>query len=132
MGTGMPEEPPGGTLRITVLGGFRVTAGGRPVPDAAWRRRSAGRLVKLLAITPGHRLGRDRALEALWPDLTPERAAAAFYQALLAARGALEPALAAPARSVHLRYGGGVVSLHGDPLWVDADAFGRAAGDAAA
>ena len=128
----MSDEPPRASLRVTVLGGFRVEAGGRPVPEAAWRRRSAGRVVKLLALTPGHRLVRDRALETLWPDLTPARAAAAFYQALLAARRALEPGLAARARSAHLRYVDEVVSLHGDPLWVDAVAFEQAPGAGAA
>ena len=57
----------------------------------AWRLRDARRLVKLLAATPGHRLHREQALEALWPDATPERPTGALHQALHAARRALRP-----------------------------------------
>ena len=81
----------GGALRLWLLGGFRVEAGGRPVEGGAWRLRDARRLAKLLAATPGHRLHREQVLEALWPDATPERATGALHQALHAARRALRP-----------------------------------------
>ena len=48
-------------LRIHLLGGFRVAVDGRAIADAAWRRRAASGLVKLLALAPGHRLHRERA-----------------------------------------------------------------------
>jgi hypothetical protein len=54
-------------LRIELLGGFRVTAGGRVLPESAWRRRKPAALVKLLALAPGHRLHREQAMDLLWP-----------------------------------------------------------------
>jgi len=76
-------------LRVRVLGGFGVWAGGRAVPAAAWRLRRAAGLVKLLALAPGHRLHRDQALEALWPGADPAAAAPRLHQALYVARRAL-------------------------------------------
>lgn len=90
----------------------------------AWRSRKARGLVKLLARAPGHCLGRDELLEALWPHLDPDAARNNFHQALLGARRALGPA-------VPLRLRGGMLAL--DPagaVRVDVAAFERAAADA--
>ena len=56
-------------LRIELLGGLRVSVGERQVPATEWRRSRAAGLVKLLALTPGHRLHREQVMDALWPDL---------------------------------------------------------------
>jgi DNA-binding SARP family transcriptional activator len=40
----------------------------------AWRLRKARSVVKLLALTPGHRLHREHVIEALWPDRDPTAA----------------------------------------------------------
>jgi DNA-binding SARP family transcriptional activator/tetratricopeptide (TPR) repeat protein len=74
---------------IEVLGGFRVTADGRAVPDDAWPKRSGADLVKLLALADGHRLARDAVLEALWPHLGADAAARNLYKAATYARQAL-------------------------------------------
>ena len=37
-------------VRVELLGGFRVAAGSRVVPEGAWRLRKAAALVKLLAL----------------------------------------------------------------------------------
>jgi hypothetical protein len=58
-----------GDLRIWVIGGFRAEVGGRPVAEDAWRRSGASALVKLLAVTPGHRMHREQLIDVLWPDL---------------------------------------------------------------
>ena len=50
---------------IDLFGGFRVTVDGRAVPDEDWRRRHAAALVKLLALSSGHRLHRERVAAAL-------------------------------------------------------------------
>ncbi|MEU8820919.1 AAA family ATPase [Actinoplanes sp. NPDC048796] len=101
-----------GELRIRLLGGFHAEAAGETV--AQWHRSAALCLVKLLAVTPGHRLHRERAVDLLWPS-APSR----LNKALHFARRALG--------GEHLLLRGEMLSLHGSPLWVDADAFEEAA-----
>src|ERR671921_2055397 len=83
---GRPE-----TLRVWLLGGFRVSVGTHTVEEGAWRLRKASALVKLLALAPGHHLHRERAMDLLWPDHGRRAAANNLSQALHAARSALEP-----------------------------------------
>src|SRR5918993_357031 len=83
---GRPE-----TLRLWLLGGFRVSVGTRTVEEGAWRLRKASALVKLLALAPGHHLHRERAMDLLWPDQGGGAAANTLSQALHAARRALGP-----------------------------------------
>ena len=77
-------------LRIELLGGFRVSVEGRAVPDSAWHRRKPAALVKLLALAPAHRLHREQAMDALWPELGPEAAGANLRKALHHARRSLD------------------------------------------
>jgi predicted ATPase len=105
--------------RVTLLGGFATEAGGATVPDSAWRLRKAKELVKLLALADGHRLHREQAMDALWPDRGPDSAGNNLNQAVHAARRALG------AEAITLL--DGVLRLEAD---VDVDAFERAAADA--
>src|SRR5262245_40651588 len=104
---------------VTLLGGFAAEAGGSSVPDSAWRLRKARELVKLLALADGHRLHREQAMDALWPDRDPASAANNLNQAVHAARRALG------ADAITL-----VDSLLRLEAEVDVDAFEDAAGDA--
>ena len=61
-------------VRIGLLGGFRVSVGGRTIGEDAWRLRKAASLTKLLALTKGHRLHRERVMYLLWPDLAKKAA----------------------------------------------------------
>jgi DNA-binding SARP family transcriptional activator len=79
-------------LEIELLGGFRVTVGGHVVASSAWRRRKPAALLKLLALAPGHRVYREQAMDALWPELDPAAAGANLRKAVHHARGALEDA----------------------------------------
>jgi DNA-binding SARP family transcriptional activator len=79
-----------GEISIELLGRFRVRVDGRSVPAEAWRRRRGSDLIKLLALEPRHRLHREQALDALWPELTPQAAAANLRKAVHYARRALE------------------------------------------
>lgn len=106
-------------LRIYVLGGFRAEVGGRPVAEDAWRRSGGAALVKLLAVTPGHRMHREQLVDVLWPDLDQAAGARRLTKALHFARRALAVG------QVRLR--DDLVSLEGDGLWVDVDAFEAAA-----
>jgi len=80
--------------------------------------------VKLLALTPRHRIHREELIEALWPNLSPPAGAANLRKAAHFARRALggEEAIATDS---------GMVSLwpRGD-LTIDAEAFEAAASEA--
>jgi DNA-binding SARP family transcriptional activator len=106
-------------LRVFVLGGFRAEIAGSAVAEEAWRRSGASALVKLLAVTPGHRLHREQLTEILWPGLDPVAGARRLSKALHFARRALDGG--------HLRLRDDLLSLEADDLWVDLDAFDEAA-----
>src|SRR5437868_4641663 len=91
-GDGGPERHGEMPLKITLLGGFRVVIGDVAVPEAAWQLQKARSLVKLLALTPGHRLGRDQVLDALWPEMAPAAAAQNLYSTLNVLRRVVAPA----------------------------------------
>jgi DNA-binding SARP family transcriptional activator/tetratricopeptide (TPR) repeat protein len=77
------------TVEIRLLGGFDVRRDGQLVPAAAWGRRYAASLVKLLALSPGRRLHREQVIDALWSDDTVEAAAPKLHKAAYFARRAL-------------------------------------------
>ncbi len=101
-------------VTVQVLGGFAVHLDGRELGRADWGRLSAERLVKLLAVTPGHRLTREVAAETLWPGMPPESGRSNLRKAIHFARRALG------ADGV-LAGGGDVVSLDHRRLHLDLD-----------
>jgi len=76
-------------VEIQLLGRFAVTVDGVAVEASAWRRESAAALVKLLAVTPQHRLRREQVMDLFWPDADPEAAGASLRKAVHFARKAL-------------------------------------------
>jgi DNA-binding SARP family transcriptional activator len=76
-------------VTITLLGGFDVVVDGRRVPAAEWRRRQAAGLVKMLALSPGRSLHRERVIDALWPDLDVDEAGPRLHKAAHYARRSL-------------------------------------------
>lgn len=119
--TGAPDDP---AVRIEVLGGFRVVIDGRVVEEAAWPGRRSAELVQLLALSSRRQLVRDEVLDALWPHLGPEAAAANLRKAAHHARSAIgDP------EAVVLR-GGGVALFPDRTVATDLEAFERAAADA--
>ena len=94
-------------LDIQLLGRFEVRVDSRPVPEDAWPQKRAADLVKLLALSRGHRMPRDQVLEMLWPRLAPEAGAANLHKAASNARRALGERDAVIVR-------GGVVALAPD------------------
>jgi predicted ATPase len=105
-------------VTINLLGGFAATVDGVPMAENGWRLRKARELVKLLALAPGHRVHREQAMEALWPERDPGAAANNLHQAVYVARRALG-ATAIVVREEQIRLGDGVE--------VDVDDFERAA-----
>ena len=106
-------------LRIQLLGGFRVTVGSRTVAEDAWRRRKPAALLKLLALAPAHRLHREQAMDALWPELDPAAGGANLRKAVHHARRALDPK---DGRGL-ISSTGELLALPAEGLWIDVDAF---------
>jgi predicted ATPase/DNA-binding SARP family transcriptional activator/DNA-binding CsgD family transcriptional regulator len=110
-------------VRVWMLGGFRVSVGSRTITQDAWHLRKAATLVKVLALSPGHRMHREQAMDLLWPDLGRRAASNNLRQALYTARGTLDPA----AGSRYLASQDESLVLHpGGDLWVDVEAFEEA------
>jgi predicted ATPase/DNA-binding SARP family transcriptional activator len=100
--------------------------GERKVDESAWRLRKAASLVKLLALAPGHRLHRERAMDLLWPELGLRAASNNLRQALHVARRTLHPDPEIASR--YLRVSGEqLLMCPQGQLWVDVDAFEEAA-----
>jgi predicted ATPase/DNA-binding SARP family transcriptional activator len=103
------------------------------VGEDGWRLRKARSLVKLLALSAGHRLHREQAMELLWPGLDPRSASNNLHQVLHAARRALEPSVAAGGASPsgYLLLRDEQILLCPDcAVWVDVEAFEEAAAGA--
>ncbi|MEU9317307.1 AAA family ATPase [Streptomyces sp. NPDC048295] len=131
------QTPPGAArsaplLRLHLFGGFRATRDGGPALAEHWPRQTAQALVKLLAVTPGHRLHREQILDLCWPDTEPQAATNSLRVALHAARRALEPELAPRAISSYLVSDGAQLLLAPATVRVDADQAEEAARSALA
>jgi DNA-binding SARP family transcriptional activator len=69
--------------------GLRVEVAGRPVAAGAWRHQRGADLIKLLALSPGHRLHREQVMDILWPELSSDAAGANLRKATHYLRRAL-------------------------------------------
>jgi predicted ATPase/DNA-binding SARP family transcriptional activator/DNA-binding CsgD family transcriptional regulator len=118
-----PNRDKPGTVRVWLLGGFRVSAGSTTVEEHAWRLKKAAALVKLLALAPGHRLHREQLMDLLWPGLGRKAASNNLRQALHAARKALDPAEGSRYLSSKDER---LVLCPEDDLWTDVAAFEEA------
>src|SRR5215216_1628701 len=124
--SGLPTGERPETVRIWLLGGFRVSVGSRTIDEGAWRLRNAASLVKLLALAPNHRLHREQAMDLLWPDSGTRRASNSLRQVLYGARRVLDPASDSHDRYLSLQDEHLILGPAGQ-LWVDVDAFEEAA-----
>ncbi|GGJ27618.1 tetratricopeptide repeat protein [Deinococcus roseus] len=79
------------TLRVQLLGGFRVWSGTSALPEKTLSRKKVRSVFKMLALHPAHRLLKDALIEELWADLEPEQGAAQLYNALYNLRKAFQP-----------------------------------------
>ncbi len=108
-------------VRVALLGGLRVRVDGREVDESAWPGRRPAELVALLALSERRALLRDQVLEALWPHLDPEAAAAQLRKAAHHARQVL-------GRDDAVTLAGGRVALFAaDGVETDVETFERAA-----
>ncbi len=87
-------------VRLEVLGAFALRSASQVLVDDRWPRSKAKALLKLLAITPGHRLHREQVAELVWPDLGPAGAADQLYKNLHFLRSRIaEPGFASAVRT---------------------------------
>ncbi|MCW2917232.1 MAG: transcriptional activator domain [Actinomycetia bacterium] len=105
-----------GRCTVSLLGGFEVRVDGSPVAVDAWRSRRAADLVKLLALDSTHQLHREQVMDLLWPELGMEAAGANLRKAVHYARRAMGAEEA-------IRSMGGMLSLWGGDVEVDAQRF---------
>lgn len=115
-------------LRVYLLGQFRVERkegnGWQSVSNRTWQRRRARALLGCLLSQAGRRMGREQAMEALWPELDIETAANRLNGAVHELRQILEPGLERPASSRLLRLERDILILaDSSEIWVDAEAF---------
>jgi DNA-binding SARP family transcriptional activator len=113
-------------VRVWLLGGFKVSVENRTIEEDTWRLRKAANLVKLLALSPSHRLHREQVMEALWPDLGTDAASNNLRGTVHTARDILEPNRAANSRYLDLQEQQLTLCPH-ERLWVDIEAFEAAA-----
>jgi class 3 adenylate cyclase len=76
-------------VAVRLLGPFTITSGDREA--GPWQRPTARRLCQLVLVSPGRRVSRDMACDALFPALPAHAAARALSKALSMARAALAP-----------------------------------------
>jgi len=121
-----PEAPTGKTpetVRVWLLGSFRVSVGSRIIEARQWRLRKPAALVKLLALAPAHRLRREQVMEMLWPKSGTSAASNNLRQALQAARRAFDPAVGSRYLASEEDQ---LVLCPRCALWVDVDVFEEA------
>jgi DNA-binding SARP family transcriptional activator len=115
-------------LRVYLLGQFRVERkegnDWQSVSNRTWQRRRARALLGCLLSQTGRRMGREQAMEALWPELDIETAANRLNGAVHELRQILEPGIGRPASSKLLRLERDILILaDSSEIWVDAEAF---------
>jgi DNA-binding SARP family transcriptional activator len=119
----------GTVVRLYVLGQFRLEYRNeqqqwQPVSDAAMQHQRVRALLHCLISSTGRRLGREQAMEMLWPDLDFETATHRLDRAVYSLRRLLEPGRSKPATSDLLLTEHSTLTLADQAqLWIDADAF---------
>jgi DNA-binding SARP family transcriptional activator len=113
-------------VRVRLLGDFSVSVGSRILEDGAWRLRKAANLVKILALSPGHHMHRERMMDMLWPDLGSQAASNNLRGVIHAARRTLEPHPSATSHYLTVQ-DDQVVLCPESTLWVDVETFEEAA-----
>ncbi len=116
-------------LRITLLGGFHLSAGEQSPPLTLRRSRRTAQLLKLLALEPGHVLNREQICATLWPEFPAESASNNLRQTLHLARRQLR-ALDLDASLLLSSQGDRVYLYPVDHLCIDVEAFEVAVRDA--
>jgi DNA-binding SARP family transcriptional activator len=115
---------PGYTLRIQMLGNFRVWRGIREVQAREWQREKARQLLQLLLTYRGQWLQREQICSWLWPDSDLDAAERQFKVTLNALNAALEPQRPPRTMPFFVRRQGLAYSFAPSyGCWIDVDEF---------
>jgi ATP/maltotriose-dependent transcriptional regulator MalT/DNA-binding SARP family transcriptional activator len=115
---------PGYTLRIQMLGNFRVWRGIREVQGREWQREKARQLLQLLLTYRGQWLQREQICSWLWPDSDLDAAERQFKVTLNALNAALEPLRPPRTMPFFVRRQGLAYSFAPSyGCWIDVDEF---------
>jgi DNA-binding SARP family transcriptional activator len=129
-------ELAGVVVRLYALGQFRLEYRDeqqqwQPVTDATMQHQRVRSLLQCLISSPGRKLGREQAIEMLWPDLDFETASHRLDRAVYSLRRLLEPGRSRPATSdLLLTEHSTLVLADQGRLWIDASAFDSLLGQA--
>jgi DNA-binding SARP family transcriptional activator/Tfp pilus assembly protein PilF len=127
--TASAQDLAGAVVRLYVLGQFRLEYKNeqrqwQPVTDATLQHQRVRALLHCLVSSPGRKLGREQAIDMLWPDLDFETATNRLDKAVYDLRRLLEPRRGRLATSNLLLTEHSTLMLAGQQqLWIDADAF---------
>lgn len=127
---GRETSPLAPRLVVRCLGPLFISVEGEAVPVARFKRQKAVQAFAYLVAHRGRLVSREALMEVLWPGANPRQAGRNLRVILHDMRRALEPA--GETRSSYVRNDGDMVVLDGsDRVWVDAEAFAKAARRAA-
>jgi DNA-binding SARP family transcriptional activator/Tfp pilus assembly protein PilF len=127
--TANAQDLAGAVVRLYVLGQFRLEYKNeqrqwQPVTDTTLQHQRVRALLHCLVSSPGRKLGREQAIDMLWPDLDFETATNRLDKAVYNLRRLLEPGRSRLAASNLLLTEHLTIMLAGQQqLWIDADAF---------
>ena len=99
-------------IASSLLGEFSVSVNGAPVEAERWKLKHPRLLWLMLCLSPGHRVSRDEAAEALWPQASVQASSNRLYHTLHTLRGIFSNVGLADARQL--------VQLQAGTLWLDA------------
>ncbi len=115
---------PGYTLRIQMLGNFRVWRGRHEIQAREWQREKARQLFQLLLTYRGRWLQREQICAWLWPDSDLDAAERQFKVTLNALNAALEPLRPPRTAPFFIRRQGLAYSFAPSyGCWIDVDEF---------
>jgi DNA-binding SARP family transcriptional activator len=124
---------PGYTLRVQMLGTFRVWRGAQEIQAREWQREKARQLFQLLLTHRGHWVQREQICAWLWPDADLDAAERQFKVTLNALNAALEPSRPPRVAPFFVRRQGLAYSFAPSyGVWIDVDEFELRAAAAAA
>jgi predicted ATPase/DNA-binding SARP family transcriptional activator len=113
------------TLQIFLLGSFQVVYHDQPIAAAAWKRRKAKTLLKLLAMRPTYQLHYEEVIDLLWPTLNAADGRNNLDRTIYYLRRTLA-AYGPPQADTLIGLHGGIVRLHPpERIWIDMHVFQR-------
>lgn len=93
---------PGRQMRISLLGPFDVSLGGKRLPNESWKREKARQLLQVLAFNPRKGVSKEQIFALLWPEADTTTANNHLKVVLNALNQALEPSRPSGAQPLYV------------------------------